>query len=149
MTEQRAERPKQRRRFLKWIVIALLLSPLWYAGAWLLMATASAHGYIPFACEHPVAVAFRPMTSYASSDRWGAESLRRIYCHVNWNKINNAVHLSPVPSEIEESQGFGIGELCPIISVSMYREIKEQHDARRKKRVNDTPSPPTETSPIP
>jgi hypothetical protein len=36
MTEQPAERPRTRRRRGAWIVVVILLLPVWYVGTWLL-----------------------------------------------------------------------------------------------------------------
>ncbi|MFO1095950.1 MAG: hypothetical protein U0992_21985 [Planctomycetaceae bacterium] len=112
----------------------LVTLTVWYVLAWLTLVTAFTRGYIPPAYERPFAVPFKPLIEYANSNQWGAEFLKRFYCHANRVTLSAIVHLPPAASEGEANSFFRIGELGPNISMALYRRILEE-DAGRTDEV--------------
>lgn len=132
MTEQTAERPKKGRRFLKWIVIALLLSPIWYVAAWLAAVFGDHEGYLPHPLGNLSSIPFRPLIAYCDSDNYGAETLTRLYCMAD----RRAITRYPLPPRGPFADSFSakLGPLSPNIRESMLREYHDEYSKRRNKR---------------
>jgi len=120
---------RRSRRRLAIAVIVLLTFPAWYVAAWLLLAMGFTRGYVSQAYGPHVAVPFRPLIAYASSDSWGSETLRRLYCTAIWENFQH-VHPAPVPSEEDDLVFVQIGPLSPMITMSLCRKMQAEHAAR-------------------
>jgi len=103
---------------------------IWYVAAWLVMAMAFMRGYIPQTHGYLAAGVFKPLIVYANSGNWGAETLTRLYCTAIWENIT-LVHPAAVRSDEDDQIFVQIGPLSPMITMSLCREMQEEHAARQ------------------
>ncbi|MFO1095949.1 MAG: hypothetical protein U0992_21980 [Planctomycetaceae bacterium] len=136
MTEPTAERPRKRRRFLKWIVIAFLLSPIWYVAAWLMAGIAWKRMYIPPGYVPHVVTLFRPLMAYADSEMYGADLLQRAFCKLHWDDVSYLFSKTEAYLATGDDR-MKLGPFSPWIRLWVYRSLA---------KVNNTPSPLTEAS---
>jgi hypothetical protein len=125
MTEQPPERPTKKRR-LRWIAVTILLLPVWYVASWLLAAKALANRYIPKEYATTVVVPFKPLIAYANSDAPGASPLSRLFLSVIWDDFYHSP--SYKLSGLDDRHSVGFGPLSPRLKMSLYQEMREEHD---------------------